>query len=133
MPARARSSFYGPKLSSLRPGYLLFWFLVVFGLLIVFGLFGKVYLGYRNRLWDNKTRFTIVVAKENPEVYSFESATKTLVHFSIPKNTQIEASNKMGKWYIGSLWQLGKQKGLKGELLQKSIQKSFGIATDAWV
>ncbi|MDO8452743.1 MAG: hypothetical protein Q7S79_03240 [bacterium] len=100
---------------------------------MLFSLSWKVYSGYKNRLWDNRTRFTIVVAKENPEVYSFEVATKTLVHFSIPKNTQIEASNKMGKWYVGSLWQLGKQKGLKGELLQKSIQKSFGIAVDAWV
>lgn len=122
-----------PAVGYLKPGFLLVSFLTLFVLLLVASTGWKVYSGFQNKLWDGKTRLTVVVANENPEIYSIEVATGTLTKFFIPKNTQIEAANKYGKWYVGSLWQLGKQKHLKGELLSRSIQKSLGIPVDAWI
>lgn len=122
-----------PVVGYLKPAFLLVSFLALFVFLLAASTAWKVYLGFKNKLWDGKTRLTVVVAKENPEIYSIEVATGTLTKFSIPKNTQIEAANKYGKWYVGSLFELGRQKHLKGELLQRSLQKSLGIPVDAWI
>ena len=123
----------GIKLTKIAPFRLLVTFLILIIGLLLISFSWKVYLGYKNKLWDGKTRITVVIAKEDPEVYSLEPATGTLIRFSIPKNTQIEASNKLGKWYVGSLWKLGLQKGLEGEVLRRSVQKSLGLPVDAWI
>lgn len=128
---KSKTSF--TRVKRVVPLKLMIGFLALFSVLLLTSLCWKVYRGYKNKLWDNKTRLTIVVATENPIVYSFEPVSGTLVKFSIPKNTQIDTSNKFGKWYIGSLWKLGKLKGMEGELLRRSVQKSLGIPVDAWI
>lgn len=101
----------------------------VFFVLAVWRLFNS----WRNSQWITGTRLTVVVASDNPKVYSYNPQAEKLIVFAIPANTQIETSRGYGQWFVGSLWKLGEQKEVRGELLSESVQKSLGLPVDGWV
>src|SRR3990167_6129084 len=78
-------------------------------------------------------KLIFVVASDNPKVYSYNPQAEKLVVFEIPANTQIETSRGYGQWFAGSLWKLGEQEKLRGELLRESVQKSLGLPVDGWI
>lgn len=98
----------------------------------VFGCF-KLLNSWNKRVWNFDARFTVVVASKNPTVYSYNPQSQKLLIIPVPQNTQLETAGGYGKWFAGSLWNLGNQEGKKGELLKDSIQKSLGIPVDAWI
>ncbi|TSC89415.1 MAG: Uncharacterized protein G01um10145_572 [Microgenomates group bacterium Gr01-1014_5] len=93
----------------------------------------KLFNSWQNSQWITGTRLTIVVASDNPKVYSYNPQAEKLVVFEIPDNTQIETSRGYGQWFAGSLWKLGEQEKLRGELLRESVQKSLGLPIDGWI
>lgn len=52
---------------------------------------------------------------------------------TVPAKTQISASSGKGDWLAGSLWKLGKQEKVGGQLLSESLQRSLGLPVDGWV
>lgn len=129
MPARNRSRHLKKTSSaSILRRFLLFTFLALFT-----GVLWKVYLSWQNQVFVPGTRLTVVVAQENPTLYSYNPSSRELTIIVIPKNTQVEAAGGYGSWPIGSLWNLGKQEGQKGELLRVSVMKAFGVPVDGWV
>lgn len=129
MPARNRSRHLKKTSSaSILRRFLLFTFLALFT-----GVLWKIYLSWQNQVFVPGTRLTVVVAQENPTLYSYNPSSRELTIIVIPKNTQVEAAGGYGSWPIGSLWNLGKQEGQKGELLRVSVMKAFGIPVDGWV
>lgn len=116
-----------------KPTNLLRRFLIFVCFVLLLGVSWKTYLAWTHRIWDGKSRFSVVVASEDPTVYSFNPQTGILTKMSIPAKTEIEASHGYGSWFVGSLWQLGYQEGKKGEVLENSLKKSFGIPVDAFV
>lgn len=121
------------KKERLKPGNILRLFLFVSSVVLLVGLSWRLYSSWISRVWFESSRITVVVAEENPVVYSYEPAAKSIFIIKIPKNTQVEASYGYGNWFAGSLFDLGEQEGLGGDLLVKSLQKEFGIPIDAWV
>lgn len=95
----------------------------------VFKLFGA----WHNRLWLGETRITIIVASENPTLYSYNPENATIAEIKIPQNTEVESVSGYGNWLVGSLWNLGKQEKKSGFLLSRSVQKSLGVPVDAWI
>lgn len=88
---------------------------------------------WREKVWIPGTRLTIIVAQEDPIIYSFDPQQGKLLSFKVPKNTQVQTAGSYGPWLSGSLWELGKQEEKDGELLRLSLQKALGIPIDAWV
>lgn len=93
----------------------------------------RLFNSWQNSQWLTGTRLTVVVASENPKVYSYNPEARRLVVFTIPANTQIETSRGYGQWFVGSLWKLGEQENIHGELLRESVQKSLGLPVDGWI
>lgn len=116
-----------------KPNNLLRRFLILVVIAIFSGLLWQIFSSWQGRVWKEGSRFTVVVAEEDPVVYSYSKRTGVLTILKIPKSAQIEAAGGFGSWFIGSLWGLGEQEGLKGELLATSVKKSLGIPVDAWV
>jgi len=100
-------------------------------LLFIVVLFIK--LAISPSVWDDKYQFSfaypttegVVVAVLNPTL-------KTATNIIIPDNTQVEVASRLGKWRLGSVWQLGKQEKLGGYLLSRSLIKTFSMPIDAW-
>lgn len=121
------------KKERLKPGNILRLFLLALSVVLLVGLSWRLYSSWKGRVWQPGSRITVVVAQEDPIIYSYDPAAKSVVIVKISKNTQVEASYGYGNWFAGSLFDLGRQEGLKGNLLVKSLQKEFGIPIDAWV
>lgn len=133
MPAKAGRSVRRRKTSQKKARFPLK--PLVFLLLFIFAIFGsaRILSSWKNRIWIPQTRFTVVVAKENPTIYSYNPQIDELLVIAIPKNTEIEAAWGYGRWPVGSLWELGFQEGLEGELLAFSLTKNFGLPIDGWI
>jgi hypothetical protein len=108
----------------------LFWVVL---LLLIAGFGWKMYRAWRDRTWTSGGRITVVVASENPRVYSFSPQDESIIYFDIPKDTQFEVAGNYGEWLAGSLWALGEQEKKRGMILQDSVQTNLGIPVDAWV
>lgn len=93
----------------------------------------NLFQSWKSKMWISGTRFTIVVAEHNPVIYSYNPTNEELTVIEIPQNVQLEATRGYGTWLAGSLWELGKQENLKGDLLAASLSKSFGIPIDGWI
>ena len=130
MPARNKKRRRAPKTKKKRS---LLKVALIFTLILVLSILGwKVWLSWKKQVWDVNTRITIVAAGENPTVYSYNPQTQKLLILKIPKNTQLATAYGYGDWMAQSLWDLGKQEKMNGELLRLSLQKSLQIPVDAW-
>lgn len=93
----------------------------------------RLFDSFRNRVWQERTRITFVVAERDPVLYSFSPQSRELLVFRIPRSTQMEVAGGYGAFLAGNLWELGRSKGEAGELLRLSVQRSLGIPVDAWL
>lgn len=116
-----------------QPKSLLRRFLILVVLVLLLGTFLKIYSSWQQRVWNQDSRFTVVVASKNPTVYSFDPQARTLLQVTIPANVQIEAAGGYGLWLVGSLWELGKQEEVGGTLLVESLKKSLSLPVDGYV
>lgn len=121
------------KKERFKPGNISRLFLLALSVVLLVGLSWRLYSSWVSRIWLEPSRITVVVVQEDPILYSYNPQTRSIFIVKIPKSTQIEASYGYGNWFAGSLFDLGRQEGLKGDLLVKSLQKEFGIPIDAWV
>ncbi|KKU80842.1 MAG: hypothetical protein A2700_00975 [Candidatus Blackburnbacteria bacterium RIFCSPHIGHO2_01_FULL_44_64] len=132
MPRKSSGGVRSRKVKRHLPSFLGPLIFVV--LLFVSGYFAvRLYGLWENRLGRNETRVTVVVASEDPVVYSYNPQNESVSVITIPRNTQVVASGGYGNWFVGSLWGLGIQEKKQGRILQNSVQKSLGIPIDAWV
>ena len=85
-------------------------------------------------LWDTKSRFALVFANESGKVdlVVVDPHVKTITTISIPPSTQVEVAHQLGQWKLESIYRLGKQEDLDGQLLADTITKSLKLPVDAW-
>lgn len=93
----------------------------------------NLYNSWKNSQWISGSRITIVVGTTDPKIYSYNPQAQKLSLIEIPAKTQITTSRGMGDWLAGSLWKLGEQEKLNGQLLSESLQKSLGLPIDGWI
>lgn len=130
-PAQKRRRLRASYRSNDIVGVVLLFLLGLFVVLVGF-LVWKLYSSWENRLWGSTGRLTVVVATDDPSVYSYSPEAGQLVVFKIPKDTQVDAAMGYGSWPVGGLWRLGDQEG-KAMLLAHTLQKSLGVPVDAWM
>lgn len=108
---------------------------LVLGCIVLFLLIlvTKLYSAWTNRVWGGEEKITIVVNSQTPKIYSFDPISQKVTVLELPRSLEIAASHGLGSWFAGSLYELGLQKKMGGELLRTSLQKSLGIPIDAWV
>lgn len=128
MPARLKS--HRTKKSS-RKRLRLALVLILF--FVLCSLFYVLAASWRARLWVSGTRITVVVAGQDPKVYSYDPQTGKVAYFVIPGAVQLKTAGEYGSWPAQSLWDLGHQEKMEGNLLRLSVQKSLGIPVDAWI
>lgn len=104
---------------------------VLCSLFFVLGLW-NLYNSWKNSQWITGTRITAVVASADPKIYSFNPQASKLTIMAIPTKTQISASGGRGEWLAGSLWKLGEQEKLGGQVLAQSLQNTLGLPIDGW-
>jgi hypothetical protein len=85
---------------------------------------------------DFARRGKAVVAINSPgqgiTVAVFDFDTGEITSVVIPGNTQLTASRGLGTWKAGSLWQLGVNEHLGGQLLAETIAKNFHFPVTYW-
>ncbi len=140
MPAQAkidkasrRKKIKREKKRELTPGIILGRFLLITILALMLGAVYKLFSSWQGRLWIPNTRFTVVVAKDNPTIYSYNPRSGELLVIPVPENTEVEASGGYGSFLAGNLWELGARKKAGGGILSASLMKSLGFPIDAWV
>ncbi len=87
----------------------------------------------KTELWDGKQKLAVAVPETNGvAVLLFDPQYQELITIHIPKHTEVDVSHRLGIWKIESIWELGKESGVPGELLADSITKHFHFPTTAW-
>jgi hypothetical protein len=113
-----------------RPTFFLFRILLLIFLIGLAAISWKIFSLWQERRWK-EDGLTILVASENPTVYSYKPGA-TLIVIQIPKDTEVEAAGGYGRFLVGNLWEFGLQEKDEG-ILARSIQKNLGIPIDAWI
>lgn len=103
-------------------------FLIVFIGIIFF------FFGLRGKYWNGKEKVSLGINREDGEVLvaSFDPSNDEITTILIPENTQVQVARQLGTWKIGSVWQLGKNEKLGGQLLAETITKNFRFPVFLW-
>jgi hypothetical protein len=110
-----------------RPPFLL---LVMVFILVVVGL---IWFLSKGGVWIKGTNLSLVLRQEEgAQIVVVNPTTQTLTTIFIPGETEITAARNLGEWKVASLWRLGEDEGIGGELLARSINKTFHLPIVAW-
>lgn len=91
-------------------------------LLVLLVLFVPIHLRLHLAVMDNSTG--------SVHVYSFDDRSTTV--FTIPGDTIMTSAGNLGEWPAKSLWKLGHDEKLGGQLLSRSVVKTFGVPVTHW-
>ncbi len=92
------------------------------------------YIVLTTKHWDGKTRLSVVVNGNDGavSVITFSPNSGEITTILIPANTQINLSRQLGVWKVGSVWQLGENEGMDGQLLAESVTRHFKFPVFLW-
>lgn len=81
-----------------------------------------------------QNKFIIAVRQNNNDVHIhiIDPSSRKYVIINIPSETLVDASNNLGQWRIGTLWKLGQNEKMGGEVLGKSIIRNFNFPISYW-
>lgn len=103
---------------------------IVFLLLLIFTFFFLVIK--KPFRMSSKEVFAVNQQNGDVHIHIIDPDTKDYSIVRIPGKTQVEASKNLGQWKIQSLWKLGMDEGVGGQILVKSLTKSIGIPVYQW-
>lgn len=89
----------------------------------------------RTKLWHSDERLVVVYPTSSGlvEVSVLDPVTNKIIDLSLPGNTEIQLARNLGEWKVSSVWELGENEGLDGQLLADSITKSLKLPVDGWI
>lgn len=101
-------------------------------MIMVVGLI--VWLKFSTNYWTGEDKLTLAINNSDGgvNVVTFNPIDSEIVNIYIPGNTQVEVTHQLGVWKIKSLWQLGKQEGLRGNLLTSTVTRNFKFPVYLW-
>lgn len=84
--------------------------------------------------WDKEDRFVMAEQDEKGVValVVYDPILLKITSYEIPLDVQMNVAAQKGEWPIGSVWELSQNEGMRGELLQTSIMKTYGLPVDGW-
>ncbi len=105
--------------------------IVVF-LLILF--VGFIFLKLNTKYWNGKDKLAVAIPKEGGDVsvVLIDPSLGEETEFIIPAETEVSVSQNLGTLRIKNVLQLGINEGVGGELLPKTITKSFLFPIYLW-
>lgn len=106
------------------------WWIVVV-LLVLAALFLPLFFPYRFKHLSNYN-LAIHNASGDITVVNFDPGESEITQITIPGNTELSVSRELGSWKAESLWQLGVNEHLTGDLVQETIIKNFSFPISAW-
>lgn len=102
-------------------------------MLLIASLFVLVIM-VKPSLWQAGDRF--VVLRENGDNSAsfmvYEPQNQSVYEIRIPPSTQMDSANNLGKWRLGSLWQLYKDEDLGKSTIVDTFTISMGLSADVW-
>ncbi|OGM24664.1 hypothetical protein A3D00_00310 [Candidatus Woesebacteria bacterium RIFCSPHIGHO2_02_FULL_38_9] len=97
-------------------------------LLVVFCF--VLYLSLRNH--KSKIVLNVYNSDKSVRIVVFDWDTLSITTLNMPANLEIEVARELGTWPLGSVWELGENEGLSGELLAETTGRSLKIPTGFW-
>lgn len=127
MPAQKRRKHK----KSIKPLFERIYF-VVFIIAII--LFLGLFLAFKTDKWNSKHKVILAVRNidNSLNIIVFDPQLEEIYDIAVPENTEIEVAGGYGVWKVKSLWDLGKQEGLSGDLLARSVIMGLKIPVYAW-
>jgi hypothetical protein len=128
-PARRRKSRRTKKKKENNKKVLhkvIFWLSIA---LIVFLLFKLT-----TRHWSSNSKLTIVSPQKEGsiQISTFNPSSDTIRTIIIPAETEVRVARQLGTWRIKSVWELGENENLSGQLLAETVTKQFNIPVYLW-
>ncbi len=109
---------------------ILLYISLVFCVLIV-AFFSRIVS--HKRFWNGKDKVAVAVNDGvGASILLFDPQYDELIKVIIPKHTEVDVARELGIWKIETLWELGKQEHMNGQLLADSITKHFRFPIAAW-
>lgn len=108
-----------------------YWLSVTFLLLIGVLVF-KVFIMFKNSVWDGNNRVNFVVSDQGVNLVSFDPQAGDLISLTIPSKTQIEVIHGYGKYRIEAISTL-EEIEKRQDLLVGSLQQNFAVPIDGWI
>jgi hypothetical protein len=109
-------------------------FKFIFLLTFLITLIVVLFFVLRTKEWSGEEKMTLVVNNDDLSVsiIVFDPVLGEIYQLIIPGDTEIEVAGGHGIWKIKSIWKLGEQEGLSGELLARSITMGLKLPVYAW-
>ena len=103
-------------------------------IIILVPVLGLIFLKSQTSLWTNKSKLTTVSTSENGNVRVSVLAPQegTITNLILPAESQVNVSSQFGVWRIKSIWELGENEGVSGQLLARSVTKNFRFPVTAY-
>ncbi len=127
MPARRRRKAL--RLKKTKPNKKIIYFFLFSFCLLVF-----LFTALKPKNWNGEDKVSLVIknSDQSISVVVFDPLLKEIYNIRIDPNTEIEVAGEYGKWKIKSIWQLGEQEGMGGELLSRSITLGLRMPVYLW-
>lgn len=128
MPAKRRRPRDYKKKKRRKKSFLIPVFVFLTFGLVVWAVFAT------SHYWVGKNKLSIAIAKKDGSVVvsTFDPVEGELVNLTIPKETEVELSRRLGKIRIKNAWQVGLNEGYDGELLAETITRHFKFPVAVW-
>lgn len=83
---------------------------------------------------SDKNKINVAIKGEDGAILvsSFDPDSREITTILVPPQTQLDVSHELGKWKAKSIWQLGINEKLTGELLPQVVTKNFHLPLFLW-
>lgn len=131
MPVRGKKKYKIKKVKKDR-NFNKFLFPVVLVVGLVFTYYFSTTL--QTSYWRGEEKISVAIRMDGGDVLisTFDPIGEQVHNILIPKDTEMEAARQLGVWKIRSVWDLGKNENLGGDLLSESITHHFRIPVKNW-
>ena len=108
--------------------------LIIAGICLLLIASSYLFLSLTTKYWSSHERVSLVINNPNGDltVTTFNRESGEINNIQIPGSTQLVVSRQLGSWKAKSVWKLGENEKLGGELLRESIIKNFHFPVVAW-
>lgn len=131
--SRLRERKMGKTLRTKKPRKKFPWLLILVPIVFLISLVVGVLVFGSGSVWDGRTKIGVSLQKTSGEVdiLVLDPTSTSITTLRIPAETEVQASNQLGTWKIGSITRLGRDKKIAQDFLKNTVIKTFGYPIDA--
>lgn len=113
-----------------KTGFGWYKYAALFLLVLTLGLV----LTLSSRFWDGRAKVALAIATNEGDVIVsvFDPAGSRITNIIVPGSTQLNVAGGLGIFRAKSVWQLGENEGIGGNLLAETIVKNFNFPVASW-